>query len=328
MRAIQRDITPMLKAAYCVTFTATPTYAPCSHVGAGNRCGLQHPPAPYRPHQGHALRPLNPGPDRRRHRRPRCLLTPAPTSFGVYAEEALFPKRHRPNLAGTLDTPEQCSRSHLLYTCSSACRWACLLFLTGRGRLFSSRKWFTRRLSLVVTFCVGALSDLLIVMNSLHGVIAGTSLGVAGAIPPLVIAPPRLRKAVETACVKVDRGIIEATQARRRHTPADRTSALCPKQCGHHRRVTVTVRYACVPYRHVPLESAARARDLAGAYATSATSRMSWSLPLVLLLNTGQVLQSIATGWLGGGGGAFFTQVKETFIPRKKAGHRFPRKPA
>jgi D-methionine transport system permease protein len=44
--------------------------------------------------------------------------------------------------------------------------------------------------------------------------LVGTSLGVAGAIPPLVVgAAPFLARLVETALREVDRGVIEATQA-------------------------------------------------------------------------------------------------------------------
>jgi D-methionine transport system permease protein len=55
---------------------------------------------------------------------------------------------------------------------------------------------------------------LLIVMIPITVVMTGTSLGVAGAIPPLVIGTtPFFARLVETALREVDRGIIEATQA-------------------------------------------------------------------------------------------------------------------
>ena len=55
---------------------------------------------------------------------------------------------------------------------------------------------------------------LLILMIPLTVLITGTSLGVAGAIPPLVVgATPFFARLVETALREVDRGIIEATQA-------------------------------------------------------------------------------------------------------------------
>ena len=44
--------------------------------------------------------------------------------------------------------------------------------------------------------------------------LVGTSLGVAGAIPPLVVgAAPFYARLVETALREVERGMIEATQA-------------------------------------------------------------------------------------------------------------------
>jgi D-methionine transport system permease protein len=55
---------------------------------------------------------------------------------------------------------------------------------------------------------------LLIVMIPFTVLITGTSLGVAGAIPPLVVgATPFFARLVETALREVDRGIIEATQS-------------------------------------------------------------------------------------------------------------------
>jgi len=55
---------------------------------------------------------------------------------------------------------------------------------------------------------------LLIVLIPTTVFLTGTSLGVAGAIPPLVIgAAPFFARLVETALREVDRGIIEATQA-------------------------------------------------------------------------------------------------------------------
>ena len=55
---------------------------------------------------------------------------------------------------------------------------------------------------------------LLIVMIPLTVLVVGTSLGVAGAIPPLVVgAAPFYARLVETSLVEVDRTTIEATQA-------------------------------------------------------------------------------------------------------------------
>jgi D-methionine transport system permease protein len=55
---------------------------------------------------------------------------------------------------------------------------------------------------------------LLIVMLPVTVLLVGTSLGVAGAIPPLVVgAAPFYARLVETALREVERGMIEATQA-------------------------------------------------------------------------------------------------------------------
>jgi D-methionine transport system permease protein len=55
---------------------------------------------------------------------------------------------------------------------------------------------------------------LLIVMLPVTVLLVGTSLGVAGAIPPLVVgAAPFYARLVETALREVDKGVVEATQA-------------------------------------------------------------------------------------------------------------------
>jgi len=70
-------------------------------------------------------------------------------------------------------------------------------------------------------------------------VIAGTSLGVGRPLPPLGdCATPFLRRLVEKPAMReVTRGIVEATQAARRHTPADRLQRPAARSnCGHHRQ--------------------------------------------------------------------------------------------
>ncbi|HYE42465.1 MAG TPA: methionine ABC transporter permease, partial [Caulobacteraceae bacterium] len=55
---------------------------------------------------------------------------------------------------------------------------------------------------------------LLIVMIPFTVLLVGTSLGVAGAIPPLVVgSAPFFARLVESALREVDRGVVEATQA-------------------------------------------------------------------------------------------------------------------
>jgi D-methionine transport system permease protein len=89
-----------------------------------------------------------------------------------------------------------------------------VLYATSRGQILENRA-----VNVVASFCVNLLRSvpfiiLLIVMLPLTVVLAGTSLGVAGAIPPLVAgAAPFYARLAETALREVDRGVIEAAQA-------------------------------------------------------------------------------------------------------------------
>ncbi|WCT75321.1 ABC transporter permease [Sphingomonas naphthae] len=89
-----------------------------------------------------------------------------------------------------------------------------LLFLTGPGQI-----WATKLGNGVVALLVNLLRSvpfiiLLIVMIPLTVLLVGTSLGVVGAIPPLVVgAAPFFARLVETALREVDRNTIEAVQA-------------------------------------------------------------------------------------------------------------------
>lgn len=89
-----------------------------------------------------------------------------------------------------------------------------LLFLTGPRQVLEQR-FFYWLLSLVVNVLRSIpFVILLILMLPLTQLLVGTSLGVAGAIPPLVAgAAPFFARLVETALREVERGIIEATQA-------------------------------------------------------------------------------------------------------------------
>lgn len=89
-----------------------------------------------------------------------------------------------------------------------------LLYATGRGRLLANCALHTG-LALVINVLRSVpFIILLIVMLPLTLVLAGTSLGVAGAIPPLVAgAAPFYARLAEIAFREVDRGVIEAAQA-------------------------------------------------------------------------------------------------------------------
>jgi D-methionine transport system permease protein len=88
------------------------------------------------------------------------------------------------------------------------------LYATGRGHILENRI-----LHALLSFVVNVLRSvpfiiLLIVMLPVTVLLVGTSLGVAGAIPPLVVgAAPFYARLVETALREVERGMIEATQA-------------------------------------------------------------------------------------------------------------------
>ncbi len=105
-----------------------------------------------------------------------------------------------------------------------------LLFLTGKRQLLEQPRFYG-----ILSFVVNVLRSvpfiiLLIVMMPLTEIIVGSSLGVTGAIPPLVVgAAPFFARLVETALREVDRGIIEATQAMGATTRQIVTGALIPE---------------------------------------------------------------------------------------------------
>ncbi len=105
-----------------------------------------------------------------------------------------------------------------------------LLYLSGKGRLAANPV-----LNAVLSVIVNILRSvpfiiLLIVMLPVTVLLVGTSLGVAGAIPPLVVgAAPFYARLVETALREVDKGVVEATQAMGGSTFQIVTRALLPE---------------------------------------------------------------------------------------------------
>lgn len=105
-----------------------------------------------------------------------------------------------------------------------------LLFLSGKGRLAANPVVNT-----VLSFVVNVLRSLpfiilLIVMLPITVLLVGTSLGVMGAIPPLVVGTaPFYARLVETALREVDHGVVEATQAMGGSTFQIVTRALLPE---------------------------------------------------------------------------------------------------
>ncbi len=113
----------------------------------------------------------------------------------------------------TLDTLVMLGTS-LLFTILLGLPLGIVLFLTSPRQMFEKP-----RLYAVLSFIVNVVRSLpfiilIILLIPATVVLVGTSLGVAGAIPPLVIGTvPFFARLVETALREVDRGIIEATQA-------------------------------------------------------------------------------------------------------------------
>ncbi len=105
-----------------------------------------------------------------------------------------------------------------------------LLYLSGKGRLVANPV-LNGALSLIVNILRSVpFIILLIVMLPLTVLLVGTSLGVAGAIPPLVVgAAPFYARLVETALREVDKGVVEATQAMGGSTFQIVTRALLPE---------------------------------------------------------------------------------------------------
>lgn len=105
-----------------------------------------------------------------------------------------------------------------------------LLYLTSEGKLAENRV-VNRLLGMGVNLLRSIpFIILLIIMIPLTVLLIGTSLGVAGAIPPLVIgAAPFYARLVETALREVDRTTIEAVQAMGATPLQTVTGALIPE---------------------------------------------------------------------------------------------------
>jgi len=88
------------------------------------------------------------------------------------------------------------------------------LFLTSPGQIWASRLGNGLLALLVNLLRSVPFIILLILMIPVTVLLVGTSLGVAGAIPPLVVgAAPFFARLVETALREVDRNTVEAVQA-------------------------------------------------------------------------------------------------------------------
>ncbi|MFH0023881.1 methionine ABC transporter permease [Pseudomonas fluorescens] len=130
----------------------------------------------------------------------------------------------------------------LLFTVLLGLPLGVLLFLCSPRQLLENRVLYA-----ILSVMVNILRSLpfiilLIVMIPFTVLITGTSLGVAGAIPPLVVgATPFFARLVETALREVDRGIIEATQSMGATTRQIIMNALLPEaRPGIFAAITVT----------------------------------------------------------------------------------------
>ena len=141
----------------------------------------------------------------------------------------------------TLDTLTMLGGS-LLFTLILGLPLGILLFLTSKRQLLEQPYVYG-----ILSFIVNILRSvpfviLLIMMIPFTVLLTGTSLGVAGAIPPLVVgATPFFARLVGTALREVDRGIIEATQAMGASTRQIVFKALLPEAMpGMMAAITVT----------------------------------------------------------------------------------------
>ncbi|MNQ62308.1 Methionine import system permease protein MetP [compost metagenome] len=141
----------------------------------------------------------------------------------------------------TLDTLLMLGGS-LLFTVLLGLPLGVLLFLTGPRQLFEQKAVYGLLSLLVNVLRSLPFIILLIVMIPFTVFITGTSLGVAGAIPPLVVgATPFFARLVETALREADRGILEATQAMGATTRQIIVNALLPEaRPGIYAAITVT----------------------------------------------------------------------------------------
>ncbi|MGG2398891.1 methionine ABC transporter permease [Pseudomonas sp. SH1-B] len=170
-----------------------------------------------------------------------------------------------------------------------------LLFLTGPRQLFEQKALYGV-LSLVVNILRSVpFVILLILMLPVTEVVVGTSLGVAGAIPPLVVgATPFFARLVETALREVERGIIEATQAMGASTWQIITRALLPEALPGLLAATTVTAITLVGYTAMSgLVGGGGLGDLAVRYGYQRYQPDVMAVTVVLLLILVQVLQMV-----------------------------------
>lgn len=183
----------------------------------------------------------------------------------------------------------------LLFTVLLGLPLGVLLFLCGPRQPFANRPLYGL-LSLLVNLLRSLpFIILLIVMIPFTVLLTGTSLGVAGAIPPLVVGTaPFFARLVETALREVDRGIVEATQAMGASTRQIVCHALLPEaRPGIIAAVTVTA-ITLVSYTAMAgVVGAGGLGDLAIRFGYQRFQTDMMVVTVVLLLVLVQVLQSL-----------------------------------
>ncbi|MVW74199.1 methionine ABC transporter permease [Pseudomonas xionganensis] len=194
----------------------------------------------------------------------------------------------------SLDTLSMLGGS-MLFTVLLGLPLGVLLFLTSPRQMFEQKALYG-----VLSLLVNILRSvpfviLLIVMIPFTVILTGTSLGVAGAIPPLVVgATPFFARLVETALREVDRGIIEATQAMGATTRQIVVNALLPEALpGIIAAITVTA-ITLVSYTAMSgLIGGGGLGDLAVRYGYQRYQPDVMAVTVILLLVLVQVLQSV-----------------------------------
>ena len=183
----------------------------------------------------------------------------------------------------------------LLFTLLLGLPLGVLLFLTGPRQLFENGPLYA-----ALSFVVNVLRSLpfiilLIVMIPFTVLLTGTSLGVAGAIPPLVVgAAPFFARLVETALREVDRGIIEATQAMGASTRQIIFNALLPEARPGIIAATTVTAITLVSYTAMAgVVGAGGLGDLAIRFGYQRFQTDVMIVTVVLLLVLVQILQSV-----------------------------------
>ncbi|OHC29409.1 MAG: metal ABC transporter permease [Pseudomonadales bacterium RIFCSPLOWO2_12_59_9] len=193
----------------------------------------------------------------------------------------------------SLDTLSMLGGS-LLFTLLLGLPLGVLLFLSGPRQLFAQPALYGLLSLLANVLRSVPFVILLILMIPLTVLLTGTSLGVAGAIPPLVVgATPFFARLVETALREVDRGIIEATQAMGASTWQIITRALLPEALpGILAAITVTA-ITLVSYTAMSgLIGGGGLGDLAVRYGYQRYQPDVMAVTVVLLLVLVQILQN------------------------------------